>query len=369
MGSETHSRLGASSAARWLACPGSFRLCETAPPSRPSKYSEEGTLAHHCAEQVLLGNVEPWELDAPAEMMRHVAGYVDFVHAQARGRKIHTERLLSLKSIDADAYGTVDVAIQHPGNKVVVIDLKYGAGYAVEAQDNPQLAFYGLAASEYFGCKANEITCHIYQPRAHHADGPIRTWVLDPPAIKQWHQRLKAGAMAAREPSAPLNPNPACRWCPALAVCPAQTKVVSKQAVIDFTAAAPLPTPKALDADTLAAVLSRALDIESWLKAVREWAVNEMLAKRPVAGWKLVAGRGSRSWVDEKMAAQFLTAALGERAWERKLLSVAQAEKLLDTVPDEWVKRSTGGPTLANAQDKRNEFTASNEDFTPWQEK
>jgi hypothetical protein len=45
-----HSKFAASSAKRWLNCPGSVRLSEKAPPQFESIYAKEGTDAHECLE-------------------------------------------------------------------------------------------------------------------------------------------------------------------------------------------------------------------------------------------------------------------------------------------------------------------------------
>ena len=48
-GARAHSRFGASSAHRWMACPGTIRMCEGIP-ERSSAYADEGTQAHELLE-------------------------------------------------------------------------------------------------------------------------------------------------------------------------------------------------------------------------------------------------------------------------------------------------------------------------------
>ena len=52
MAPNAHSRLGASKAARWMACPGSVAACEGLPDSS-SAYADEGTAAHQHVEDAL----------------------------------------------------------------------------------------------------------------------------------------------------------------------------------------------------------------------------------------------------------------------------------------------------------------------------
>lgn len=87
-----HSNLGASSAKRWMGCPGSNALLEHAPPEQPSKYAAEGTAAHWVGEQLLLEatnqpHIKPVvgmkcpenEYVIDADMLRYGEAYRDYV--------------------------------------------------------------------------------------------------------------------------------------------------------------------------------------------------------------------------------------------------------------------------------------------------
>ena len=87
-----HSNLGASSAKRWMNCPGSNALIEHAPPEQPSKYAAEGTAAHWVGEQLIRqATAQPFvqpvvgmkcpenEYVIDADMLRHGATYRDYV--------------------------------------------------------------------------------------------------------------------------------------------------------------------------------------------------------------------------------------------------------------------------------------------------
>ena len=47
-----HAKFGASSAYRWLGCPGSYKMSENLP-SHTSSYAEEGNLAHSILDHAL----------------------------------------------------------------------------------------------------------------------------------------------------------------------------------------------------------------------------------------------------------------------------------------------------------------------------
>jgi hypothetical protein len=109
--------------------------------------------------------------------------------------------------------------------------------------------------------------------------------------------------------------------------------------------------------------------VEAWGTAGRAEVERRLLARKAVPGFKLVTGRrGARKWVDEEP----VKVALGDDAFEKKLISPTTAEKLLKKAkPDVWaqlsavVTQSDGKPSVAPATDKREEYTpgASADEF------
>ena len=93
-----HALLGASSAARWIACTPSARATEGLP-DQESTYAAEGTRAHEVCEHALRHCLKYWEAgranpilgesirldgqpDDPAEMVRAANLYANFLHEQ-----------------------------------------------------------------------------------------------------------------------------------------------------------------------------------------------------------------------------------------------------------------------------------------------
>ncbi|MDF3086755.1 DUF2800 domain-containing protein, partial [Burkholderia sola] len=109
-----------------------------------------------------------------------------------------------------------------------------------------------------------------------------------------------------------------CRFCKAKATCPALAARVQAEVGSDFENIATFTQNPEQHAMTLKALTPttaedlgtamRALDlIEGWCKAVRARAETELLAGRPVPGFKLVEGRrGARRWSSEDDAEQAL---------------------------------------------------------------
>lgn len=83
--------------------------------------------------------------------------------------------------------------------------------------------------------------------------------------------------------------------------------------------------------DEIGEVLSRAVDLEAWVKDLKEYALSALLKGRKISGWKAVEGRGSRDWQNQEEAFRVLQERGVAQAllWERKPASVASLEKSL----------------------------------------
>lgn len=365
-----HATLGASSAARWLACPGSPRLAATVPWQPPGPYAEEGTIAHALAEKCL---VENWEKTSSfvagpvsEEMAEAVQTYLDVVRADLAAlsplTKLVVEKKFSLSSLGRpDMFGTNDAMLLEPFGILRVYDYKHGRGVAVDAVNNPQMMYYAIGAvSDVVGVEDVELV--IVQPRAIHADGPVRRHRLSVSDLMRWGRDvLLPGAKATEPEDAPLSAGKHCRFCPALAVCPEQRKkAVVVAASVFAEKPKPLPTPSAMSNADIKSVLDNAEGVEAWFEAVRAYARHGLETGRVAAadiGHKLVAGRATRKWADEVKAEKWLSGILGDGAYApKKILSPAQAEKALTGDAKKAVSTSTTetrGTQLAPLDDKR----------------
>lgn len=158
-----HAKLSPSSAKRWMTCPGSVELSKDRP-DESSSFADEGTDAHELAARCLesgknandfLGETMGKGNVVGADMAYNVQAYVDYVRNMASeipGAQLLVEQRLPIGHLTGEegAKGTADVVILG-GEEIIVVDLKYGRGVAVEAEDNPQLQIYGLGAVREFG--------------------------------------------------------------------------------------------------------------------------------------------------------------------------------------------------------------------------
>jgi hypothetical protein len=243
------------------------------------------------------------------------------------------EKKIDLGWLYPGMFGRNDALVGELFGVLYVYDFKYGAGVAVEVEENPQEMYYGLGAVQ--GDAYEEVELVIVQPRAHHPKGPGPGGPPTTDALQAWGKEvLLPRAEATTAPDAPLSVGEHCRFCPVLAICPAQQAhaiTVAQEAFAD-TPAAP-PAPETLTPDKLRRVLDAAGIVEEWLNACRSYvrAMLERGALKPEeVGYKLVHGKkGHRKWQNESAAAALLGLELGEDAYVKTLLSPAQAEKAL----------------------------------------
>lgn len=367
-----HAKLGASKAHRWITCPGSI-AAEAKLPDTTSAAAEEGTAAHSLAELCLrrgwapekfLGqNVEGFVVDE--EMANAIAVYVDYVNS-LRGDKLIEERV-SFSAYAPGGFGTADALVFHEG-MLEVVDLKYGKGVRVGAEQNAQLMLYAVGAfTEHgFDFQVDTVRMTIVQPRLDHIDS-CEMRVKD---LLHWANKVvRPAAKLALSDNAPFKPSEdACRFCKAKAQCKALAEHNLGLAQLSFTdlekdALLELAEPSLLNAAQIAELLPHLDGLVNWANAVKEHAFGVLSSGGIVPGFKLVAGRALRKWGDEEEAEEKLADLLGDDAFVTKLISPSQAEKKLGRKKageiTDLIIKPQGKPTLAPEADPRPAIGAS----------
>lgn len=192
-----HAVLSASSSHRWLHCNPSARL-ELEFEDRETEAAAEGTAAHALAEHKLrkalkMRSTRPVSKYDSDEMEMYTDGYLEFVlEAIEEARqdcpdpKVLIEQRLDFSCYVPDGFGTGDCLIV--ADKLLhIIDLKYGQGVLVNAEENPQMMLYALGALRIFDClyDIETVSMTIYQPRREN----VSTWVISVAELRDWAEK------------------------------------------------------------------------------------------------------------------------------------------------------------------------------------
>lgn len=381
-----HSAFGASSAARWVNCPGSNNLIAKVGDAgkKSGMAADEGTAAHKIGDLCLSEVQEPWEyigyvvdvhgnkFDVTPEMADAVQVYVDFVRDriaeyEAAGDEveIYVEKALS-SFIHEDAFGTSDCVLAVIGDKGVkkldVVDYKHGQGVSVEP-DAMQMKYYGHLTAEMFEVDSDTpVTLRIAQPRIPHGKGLVRSYETTAGELSNWFYGVIVPAIEeAKKPNAHLAIGEWCRFCPARALCPAQSKATN-----EFDAGT---DPVALTDEEIGRDLQILTQLMARKSELEKEAFKRATNGSKVPGFKLVRQKANRTWkdgIEEKLKDKF-----GDDAYEPpKLKTPPNIEKLPGgkQFVSTWAYKPDTGFTLAPESDKREEVKPAMEEYMDQEE-
>lgn len=307
-----HAKLSASGAARWMACPPSASL-ESQFGYTISEYAEEGTFAHAVAETMLQKELKKMSTRAAnkilkayedskyysAELMGYAQGYADWimetVNTLPKDAQIMLEQRLDFSSWVPEGFGTGDVVMVYD-DTIEVVDLKYGKGVAVSAENNPQMRLYALGAYALFDgiYDIEKVRMTIAQPRL----DSISTEEISLEELLAWAEtEVAPKAQLAIEGEGEYFSGDHCKFCKAKAVCRARADANLELAMYDFA-----------DGDTLSleevgTILHKAKELEAWAKDIKAYAEDQAINHEvEIPGWKVVAGKSNRAITDEEAA-------------------------------------------------------------------
>ena len=374
---DQHSLLSASGAHRWLNCPPSAVL-ESREPDTSSAAAEQGTAAHALAEWKLRRALHQAPAFKPesdwidTEMEHLTDDYVAFVQEHisiARETcgdpQVLIEQRLDFSHIVPGGFGTGDaVIIAEP--TLQIIDLKYGQGVLVEAEQNPQLMLYALGALHAFGSlyDIETVAVTIYQPRR----GTVDTWEISVAELEQWAEtEVKPKAELASAGEGEFCPGSWCQFCKIAPTCRARAEANLQLAKLEFA-----PPAKLSDVE-IADVLTRIPQLKTWAADVEAYALSKAVNQGVVfEGFKLVAGRSVRKYSSETDVAAAAEAAGYRDIYDRKLITLTAMEKLMgkptfNEILGDLVTKPAGKPTLVPVSDKRPalDLVSAASDFQP----
>lgn len=386
--SRKHALLSASGASRWINCPPSARLTEGMA-DKWSAYADEGTAAHEYAEIKLTrrltkcNSADRERLDKQAEALKTnryynaemeacIQQYADLVEErflEARSRSdsedatVLLEAKLDLTEWVPDGFGTSDVTIISDG-VLEVIDLKYGKGVPVSAINNSQLRLYALGALSEFGWMydIHTVRMTIIQPRL----DSVSTDEISAEDLNEWAESVvKPAAALAHAGEGEYMAGDHCRWCLAKGNCRARADENLKAIAYEFQ------EPALLSNEEIGTILHIAGQLQSWVKDVQEYALEQALRGEKIPQWKLVEGKSKRVITDTEKAATLLTESgySEDKLYKpRELRAMTALEKAVGKknfaeILGDLITKQAGKPTLVAETDSRPELNSAEADF------
>jgi hypothetical protein len=375
-----HAKLSASGSKRWLSCPGSVQLEQLFTEEDDSSFAAEGTFAHELSElhlAFLFDQIDKKEHTKrlkekkkkefySQDMEDYVQSYIDVVverintaRAKTPDATILFEERLDFSSWVPEGFGTGDVVIIADGT-LEVVDLKYGKGVPVSAEENSQLRLYGLGAINGFGFlyDIQSVRMTIVQPRL----DSVSTEELPADTLLQWAEEVvKPGAALAVSGEGETKAGEHCKFCKAKAQCRARAEANLELLQHEFQ------EPGLLTLQELAEIRGKIDNLVTWAGDVKDHMLDQA-EKHGVRypGWKLVEGRSNRIYSNKDVVEQTLLDAgvTTDKIYEPKeILGITKLEKSIGKkqfteLLSDLIVKPTGKPTLVEESDKRPELSS-----------
>ena len=361
---EKHAAITASGSHRWIHCPPSARL-EAQFPDTSSEAAAEGTRAHALAEKKLLTWMKTGRRQRHKEddevMQESTDNYRDYViglynELKAAGAEpdLNIEVRLDLSDWIPEGFGTSDACI--PSTTALhIIDLKYGKGVKVDAEENSQMRLYALGAVALFWplYEFEKVVTHIYQPRL----GNISVEEISVEDLIKWGESIKPIARQAFDGKGEQHSGEWCRFCRCRTVCKTRASEM-------FTVLEDQPDTMFMSLEDVASYLPKLDDAIKWAKDLQDYALAKARAGEKVPGYKLVEGRSVRKVKDQNaMALALQEAGYGpDMIWKPlELQTLTNLEKLVGKKAfakdyAALIEKPKGKPVLVPDSDKRPEW-------------
>ena len=372
MAKNKHAVLSASSAHRWLNCTPSARL-ELEFSDRETDAAAEGTAAHALAEHKLRRALKqrskrPVSQYNCDEMEEYIDDYVSFVLETLAEIKtsccdpiVLIEQRLDFSKYVLSGFGTGDCVIV-ADKTLHIIDLKYGQGILVEAENNPQMMLYALGALDLYDglYDIERVSMTIFQPRREN----VSTWTISAEQLKHWAEHtLIPKAQTAFEGGGEYCPGMWCTFCKAKVQCRARAEEKLQLAQYEFA-----PSPLLSD-EEIEDILEKLDDLTKWANEIAAYAQDAALNHgKEWRGFKVVEGRSNRKYTDEAAVAEAANAAGYQDIYKRSLIPITEMEKLMgkkefQNILGGLVYKPPGKPTLVPITDKRPAISNAKNEF------
>src|SRR6056297_3283871 len=304
----THSIYSASGAHRWMECSPSA-LLEQQFANETSVFAEEGTAAHDLAEHKLkkalkMRSKKPTSHYHSDEMDDMTDLYVEYClelieksKENCKDLQILIEQKLDFSDYVPEGYGTGDLVVVGNGT-LHVVDLKYGRGVIVSAEENPQMMLYALGALSLFYMlyDIEKVSMAIIQPRVEN----FSIWEITVEELLKWaEEELTPKALLASTGGGEFCAGDHCRFCRAKNQC--RERAVKNLELLKYE----FQDPSLLTDEEIAEIIGLANELSKWASDVYTYAAALAINEgREWDGFKLVEGRTRRKYTDEKAVAE-----------------------------------------------------------------
>lgn len=415
---EEHALLSPSSAKKYLGCAAAL-LCESDIPNTSGERALFGTCVHTLSEFALnkykekdpvkLEHYAGYYLDENGHGPMHTTGYylneVKITDEMVSFAQKYVEWAIPI--IDSSVYSEIEMRVNltpalHPGYKLkgkVVItfgtadivavipridgsfmllvgDLKTGR-HKVDAKENWQLMLYAVGVMRKLSRRYNITLIRLatFQPlaggAAEHDTTPEALHIFLRHANRRSVMALDVYAKGKKALKAmDFTPSAsACQWCRFAEKCSAKAKAAVNPLVNDSDLSDDSESHE-LTPEQLKAEWDKLPALRQHIATIEKAMMSALMSGVKVTGLKLVAGKpGNRAWTNEDEVWEHVDETCLDRnlVTEIKLMSPTQFEKVVgaETLNAEFAKfiqRKPGTPSIAEADDKRPEYTAVSTD-------
>lgn len=292
--------------------------------------AEEGTCAAWVAETIINGDASTPEdmigrvhrngIEVDEDMARYLVDYVDL----AQSLHQHRAEVYRACSVTHDGSwivgGTLDLEGWSSPEDYHVVDLKYG--YRIIEPTTDQIWAYAALAIAH-GNSAARFHLTIYQPRAVHHAGPIRTITVSRDQVEAYRDRMFARAVQIAAGAGDASPTEYCMHCLGAAKCEALTHSiyamwtpVRSRAILD-------PSDQQI-ADELAMLKQMQAMTDARRAAVEAEATERLRRGKLIPGWAMMPRPGQRKF---KFPGDVVQAMTGVDPYEVKVCTPAELER------------------------------------------
>nr|BDD44137.1 hypothetical protein 9 [bacterium] len=360
-------------------CTASVDYCANVPEEEETTEAQLGTAIHRLAELMLdnygipeadqddLASVirDEFSIELDSFMRSTAQDYVDYCIPFIDCSECwDSESKADLSFIYPGWFGNCDFAsvnLQDGVTVLNIIDLKSLSGNGYSAEDD-QLKLYAMAKLYEYDAlfDIERIDIHLVQPNKPKYD--VKSYGLD--WFKTYEKVVARTIREIESGDTRFAPSEkACKFCPRRNDCDER----AEHARLIYTSAFDVIETGTdehgileLDAKQIAEFKAKEKFMSDFFADINKQARIKIERGESVPGWKLVQGNRKRDWSDEKLAAEKLKNRKLKRdqIFPPKLISVAQAEKLLDKksfdrLAKECVTETRNRPSLVTEEDRR----------------